>query len=321
MKLTHFGIYGLVFNVNKDSILLVKKSRGPYTDLYDLPGGTPENDESCDETLEREFVEEVGANIKRSSEWIDLCFNVERDSFNRPIQFEHSAKVSLVQLQSDIDSKIQSEDTCGVCWIKLSDIHLMSALAKNAIKNFGELEKAKNVFQRILIIGNSGSGKTYLAKSLSTNLNLNLIHFDEYFWEPGGFNKKRPIDVVLKEIEALSKNENWVMEGVFGNLAEIAIPNATTLIFLDKKWDECESALLERGPGAKNNDERIAEDNFKELVLWAKEYWKRENSCSHTKHLKLYSEFKGNKFCIYNRTETDKYLNDLKNRFKTNQIV
>lgn len=42
MMSVHFGIYGIALNKNRDKILLVKKTRGPYTGLYDLPGGTPE---------------------------------------------------------------------------------------------------------------------------------------------------------------------------------------------------------------------------------------------------------------------------------------
>jgi ATP-dependent protease HslVU (ClpYQ) ATPase subunit len=39
---------------------------------------------------------------------------------------------------------------------------------------------------RVVIIGNSGSGKSYLARRLSEQLTLPLIHLDALFWEPGG---------------------------------------------------------------------------------------------------------------------------------------
>ena len=55
---THFGVYGSI--VKDGKILLIKKSRGPYTGLYDLPGGSQEQGESHLETLKREIMEETG---------------------------------------------------------------------------------------------------------------------------------------------------------------------------------------------------------------------------------------------------------------------
>ena len=52
---------------------------------------------------------------------------------------------------------------------------------------------------KTIIIGNSGSGKTWLAKRLSTIFTAPVVHLDDIFWEPGGFDKKRS----PKEIELL----------------------------------------------------------------------------------------------------------------------
>ena len=105
----------------------------------------------------------------------------------------------------------------------------------------------KNNFNRILIIGNSGSGKSWLASQLSEKLSYKIIHFDKHFWEPGGFNRKRDRQVVYQEIASLAKEDNWIMEGVFGELAELALERATILVYLDKSWEECREALISRG--------------------------------------------------------------------------
>ena len=36
--------------------------------------------------------------------------------------------------------------------------------------------------QKIIVIGNAGSGKTTFSKALSKKLNLPLIHLDKIFW-------------------------------------------------------------------------------------------------------------------------------------------
>lgn len=174
------------------------------------------------------------------------------------------------------------------------------------------MENLKDQLQRIVIIGNSGSGKSFLARELTTKLAFNVIHFDELFWEPGGFNKKRPPEIVHAEIKALSKAKNWIMEGVFGDLAATALENATALIFLNKDWDECKSALLGRGSeSSKQVDPLIAEKNFADLLIWAEAYTQRENSRSLKGHSTLYANFKGAKFELRSRTSSTEFFSML----------
>ncbi len=153
---------------------------------------------------------------------------------------------------------------------------------------------------RIVIIGNSGSGKSYLAQKLSNQSNKKLIHFDHLFWEPGGFTQKRPKDVVYSEIKNLSEEDDWIMEGVFGDLAEIALQRANSLIFIDKSWKDCEAGLLQRGFNPSD------ENTFKELLLWAKNYWTRENKNSFLCHERLFNAFPLNKTKIQSNQEMEK---------------
>ncbi|MBE3803320.1 AAA family ATPase, partial [Vibrio parahaemolyticus] len=45
--------------------------------------------------------------------------------------------------------------------------------------------------KKILIIGNSGSGKSWLSKQLSRKLQLQEVNLDSIVWESGGYNQKR----------------------------------------------------------------------------------------------------------------------------------
>ncbi len=174
------------------------------------------------------------------------------------------------------------------------------------------MTSVKEKYQRIVIIGNSGSGKSYFARQLSAFLDSPIIHFDEHFWEPGGFNKKRPPEVVHSEIKQLSLGERWIMEGVFGDLAVTALDNATHLIFLNKSWDECKSALIVRGSESKKQlDPIVAENNFRELLSWAEAYTIRENSRSLKGHTKIYSTFNGDKHEFHDRQSAEAFLLNL----------
>ena len=61
VKNTHCGAYGFI--IKDDKIALIKKARGGYTGLLDLPGGGIEHDETPVEALHRELMEEAGVTV------------------------------------------------------------------------------------------------------------------------------------------------------------------------------------------------------------------------------------------------------------------
>ncbi|USH04256.1 AAA family ATPase [Grimontia kaedaensis] len=163
--------------------------------------------------------------------------------------------------------------------------------------------------QKILIIGNSGSGKTWLSKQLSQKLQLQEVNLDSIVWEPGGYNRKRSPEVIENEIVSLRSQHGWVVEGVFGALAEQLIPSADMLLFLDLEWSVCESSLYARGSeSSKQLDVEKAEKNFLELLSWASEYPVRESKSSLKFHQKLFSDFRGNKRRFTSRSQVNEFV-------------
>lgn len=61
VKSVHVGAYGFI--INNDEIALIKKARGGYTGLLDLPGGGIEHEETPVEALHRELMEEAGVTV------------------------------------------------------------------------------------------------------------------------------------------------------------------------------------------------------------------------------------------------------------------
>ncbi len=101
--------------------------------------------------------------------------------------------------------------------------------------------------KRILIIGNSGSGKGWLAARLAEGLTIREVNLDTIVWQKGGFNQKRPQHEIDHAIQTLAQEPSWVVEGVFGALAEQLLDAADTLLFLDLDWSVCRDSLLSRG--------------------------------------------------------------------------
>jgi adenylate kinase family enzyme len=67
---------------------------------------------------------------------------------------------------------------------------------------------------RMIIIGNSGSGKTWLAKKLANHTHSPVIHLDHIFWEPGGFDQKRAPGAMVDMINDAKAGESWIAKWV-----------------------------------------------------------------------------------------------------------
>lgn len=74
-KVSRVGVYGVA--LQQDQILLVTQKHGPYANKYDLPGGGIEFGESVEETLRREFLEEVSMTFSTMQFFENLTVTID----------------------------------------------------------------------------------------------------------------------------------------------------------------------------------------------------------------------------------------------------
>jgi len=162
---------------------------------------------------------------------------------------------------------------------------------------------------RTVIIGNSGSGKTWLSRQLVNEGFISAISLDDIFWEPGGFDLRRPAADVASLIGEHLKRTGWVVEGVFGDLAEPFLEASDELVWLDMPWSVCRARLLQRGSESKRhmNREQSAA-GLDKLLSWAEDYYTRDGACSRAGHKALFSRFSGQKHCLSSEQEVLGYL-------------
>jgi adenylate kinase family enzyme len=163
--------------------------------------------------------------------------------------------------------------------------------------------------ERTVIIGNSGAGKSAFAEDLSALIHVPVIDLDLLNWEGDGYGRKRDDDAARRMTLEVSARPLWIIEGVYGWLAESALPRATALIWLDFQWSLCRAGLLARSPrrGATDQD-------GVELLKWAETYWNRQTSSSFAGHSRMFSNFSGTKFRLENREQATLLLADLRTR-------
>jgi adenylate kinase family enzyme len=94
------------------------------------------------------------------------------------------------------------------------------------------MRPSTNEFNRIVIIGKTGSGKTTLGKELAKRLSLVHIELDALYWEKGWI----PIDINIFRQRIITKLSNacrWVCDGNYSKARDLTWDQADTIIWLD----------------------------------------------------------------------------------------
>lgn len=171
---------------------------------------------------------------------------------------------------------------------------------------------------KTIILGNSGSGKTWLARKLSSNFSIPVIHFDEIFWEPGGFEKPREAKEVQNLILQSKHLDSWIAEGVFGHIAEYYLKDTQSIIWLDLPWETCLNRLNTRTTKSTTHMGREeSEIGLKELITWASQYYERKSKSSYYGHYQIYSNFLKTKIRLKNKDEVTQFVQDPTRRFQS----
>ena len=86
--------------------------------------------------------------------------------------------------------------------------------------------------RRVLVIGNSGGGKSTLARKLGEKLGLAVVHLDVLFWKPGWVESDR--DEYLTRVMAALAAPAWICDGQFTSSFHLRMPMADTIVWIDQ---------------------------------------------------------------------------------------
>lgn len=112
----HLGIYGICVQGGK--VLMIRKGRGPYMGLLDLPGGKIEPGEKFNEALRREFDEETGAALLNAKPLCTSEYQCRWVSEREEKAFHHVAIYYVVELNAEeIKDGPDGHDSDGAVWI------------------------------------------------------------------------------------------------------------------------------------------------------------------------------------------------------------
>lgn len=160
---------------------------------------------------------------------------------------------------------------------------------------------------KIVVFGNSGSGKSTLAKALCATGNVAHLDLDTLAWQAVSLSDKTPSEKTSPERAPLEEpsrkidnfinhNQNWVIEGCYSDLLELALSQATEIIFLNIPVETCIANAKQRPWEPHKYESRQAQDaNLDMLIDWIAQYSKRNDTFSYTSHRAMYDSYAGSK--------------------------
>lgn len=148
---------------------------------------------------------------------------------------------------------------------------------------------------KMAIMGNSGSGKTMLARRLASDGQTPVLDLDLVFWESG--TRERPAELRIAQVrEFCREHESWIIEGCYADLIAASFPWMPELIFMDPGKETCVSNCRRRPHEPHKYATKDEQDkNLDFLIQWVGAYYEREGNMSYRCHQDLYDGYAGPK--------------------------
>jgi adenylate kinase family enzyme len=148
---------------------------------------------------------------------------------------------------------------------------------------------------RILIYGNSRSGKTTMARATATELGLPHLDLDSITWASHAV--RRPLEETLERLfEYVRVQPSWVIEGCYADVVEAAVPWCTELRFLNPGVEACIENCRRRPWEPSKYATREEQDRgLTMLVEWVRQYETRDDEYGLPRHRAIFDAFQGPK--------------------------
>jgi adenylate kinase family enzyme len=152
---------------------------------------------------------------------------------------------------------------------------------------------------RVILLGNAGAGKSTMARRLIGSTHIPRLSLDEIAWDPG--TKRKPLEESLGMLRRLLRNnDEWIIEGCYGDLVEAALPHCTELRFLNPGVETC-VAHCNRRPWEPSKFTSAEEQNamLAQLIEWVKDYDARDDEYGLKRHRRIFDGFSGLKTRVH----------------------
>ncbi len=130
-----------------------------------------------------------------------------------------------------------------------------------------------------------------MARRLIGNADIPRLSLDEIAWDRG--TRRKPLQESLAVLgQFLASNDQWVIEGCYGDLVEAALPHCSELRFLNPGVETC-VAHCNRRPWEPSKFSSAEEQNamLGQLIQWVKDYESRDDEYGLKRHRRIFDSF------------------------------
>ncbi|RCW39739.1 AAA family ATPase [Paenibacillus prosopidis] len=185
------------------------------------------------------------------------------------------------------------------------------------------IELNKNAPRKVHIIGSVGSGKTTLARNLSTKLNIPHYELDNVVWKRHKTKDiKRTDEERDQHLSAIIQSDAWIVEGAhYNEWVFQSFNNADLIIFLDtdhlkRKYRIVRRFILQLLRIEKSNY-RPTFEIFRNMFIWNDNFENRIKP----KMLNKLEQYYSKSITLKDNIEIIKYLNSLGQRELNNHTT
>jgi adenylate kinase family enzyme len=150
---------------------------------------------------------------------------------------------------------------------------------------------------KVLVFGNSGSGKSTYARALAARESLAHLDLDSIVWEPGKIAVRRSTESVIGDLRSfMDSHSTWVIEGCYGDVVQAASAHCTLMVFLNPGVEAC----LANNAARPWEPHKYASHEEQDAMLsklqeWVAGYYRREDAWSYQAHREIFDSFTGPK--------------------------
>ncbi len=148
---------------------------------------------------------------------------------------------------------------------------------------------------KIILLGNAGAGKSTMARRLIGSSNIARLSLDEIAWSEG--KERKPLRESIRTLRRfIEENEDWIIEGCYGDLIEAAVPYCTELRFLNPGVEVCvKHCKLRPWEPEKFSSAKEQQAMLGQLIQWVQEYETRNDEYGLKRHRQIFNHFPGPK--------------------------